>query len=627
MRHGTRPVWCRSAILLACGALVHAGCASDPPHELEPDAPEVPSGRRLHARDTAGGSPDEHAIGRYIIAIAGQSNAVGWADIDSATARDHAAAYPGVQVKQQDGTNTNPPVWTTHATGDLQPRAHATRNMGSELSLGRYVDARLPGAFAIAKIGIGDTGLNDHWKKTSAYPTEAPRLFDQMIAFLEAAEGELGGPIAAFVWIQGEKDARDAGDAAAYEANLAQLIADVRERWPAVPVIFNRLHASNPDAHRAAVRSAQASVDALVSGTTLIDVDDLALQLDRLHLTADSYVTLGDRIGKAVLGALDINTLLPRFSTSVARRQVTVTDASTDDDGAVVAWSYDWGDGSAPSTARDPSHTYAADGTYTIRLTATDSSGASAAYEAQVTVVEPTWSIDATSHKGVPADATEWAALAAAHAPALRAPDHLWLFQEASGKIADVVGGKPLTSAGAPSYREAVPGWTRQAAGASGAASNQTLNNTSMPNVNASSSLLLVYAEIARPAVTHQRVFHGAPSGNAFEGLAGTANMRLRTGPAIANGTSSHAGGVRPYVLRYDRAHAVNALYSDAEKVAVAFRALSGAEVRFTLGLSTDPAAETRVLYAALWTGAAAERSDAEIRSMLEGLGWTVTGW
>jgi len=51
------------------------------------------------------------------------------------------------------------------------------------------------------------------------------------------------------------------------------------------------------------------------------------------------------------------------------------SDRSTDADGGVVAWAWDFGDGST-STDRNPSHAYAAGGTFQVRLTVTDGGGA-----------------------------------------------------------------------------------------------------------------------------------------------------------------------------------------------------------------------------------------------------------
>ncbi len=49
-------------------------------------------------------------------------------------------------------------------------------------------------------------------------------------------------------------------------------------------------------------------------------------------------------------------------------------DASTDDDGEVVAWLWSFGDGTT-STERNPEHTYATAGEYSVTLTVTDDDG------------------------------------------------------------------------------------------------------------------------------------------------------------------------------------------------------------------------------------------------------------
>lgn len=61
------------------------------------------------------------------------------------------------------------------------------------------------------------------------------------------------------------------------------------------------------------------------------------------------------------------------------------TDQSTDSDGSVVAWDWDFGDVNT-STAQHPSHTYAASGTYTVSLTVTDNGGATSSTSQDVTV-------------------------------------------------------------------------------------------------------------------------------------------------------------------------------------------------------------------------------------------------
>jgi PKD repeat protein len=63
------------------------------------------------------------------------------------------------------------------------------------------------------------------------------------------------------------------------------------------------------------------------------------------------------------------------------------TDTSTDPDGTVASWGWDFGDGST-STARSPSRTYAAGGTYPVLLTVTDNDGATSQRSASVTVTQ-----------------------------------------------------------------------------------------------------------------------------------------------------------------------------------------------------------------------------------------------
>lgn len=73
------------------------------------------------------------------------------------------------------------------------------------------------------------------------------------------------------------------------------------------------------------------------------------------------------------------------FSKTCAALDCTFTDTSSDDDGTVTAWSWNFGDGNS-STEQNASHTYAADGTYTVSLTVTDNGGATNAASQSITV-------------------------------------------------------------------------------------------------------------------------------------------------------------------------------------------------------------------------------------------------
>ncbi|MFD8595222.1 collagenase [Kitasatospora sp. NPDC059646] len=75
------------------------------------------------------------------------------------------------------------------------------------------------------------------------------------------------------------------------------------------------------------------------------------------------------------------------FDKSVNGATVTLTDRSvvTNSPAQLVSWHWTFGDGSS-SDERNPSHTYAAAGTYTVALTVTDSTGRSTSTPAGVTV-------------------------------------------------------------------------------------------------------------------------------------------------------------------------------------------------------------------------------------------------
>ena len=64
---------------------------------------------------------------------------------------------------------------------------------------------------------------------------------------------------------------------------------------------------------------------------------------------------------------------------------VTFTDTSTDPDGTIVGWDWDFGDENT-STLQNPTHTYAAGGTYTVTLTVTDNDGLTDSVGKPVTV-------------------------------------------------------------------------------------------------------------------------------------------------------------------------------------------------------------------------------------------------
>jgi len=86
------------------------------------------------------------------------------------------------------------------------------------------------------------------------------------------------------------------------------------------------------------------------------------------------------------------------FVYSASGLTVSFTDMSTDADNDITALSWDFGDGNM-STDANPVHSYSASGSYTVALTATDSTGLNHTAEQIVTVSET--SIELTLHRSV----------------------------------------------------------------------------------------------------------------------------------------------------------------------------------------------------------------------------------
>ena len=97
------------------------------------------------------------------------------------------------------------------------------------------------------------------------------------------------------------------------------------------------------------------------------------------------------------------------FTFTTAGLTATFTDTSTDSDGTIASRSWNFGD-STSSTLAGPSHTYAAAGTYTVTLTATDNAGGTNSVSKSVTVSAATTATQLLANPGFESGATSWTA-------------------------------------------------------------------------------------------------------------------------------------------------------------------------------------------------------------------------
>lgn len=116
------------------------------------------------------------------------------------------------------------------------------------------------------------------------------------------------------------------------------------------------------------------------------------------YTSAGSYIvtlTVTDNGGASnntsqSLTLIDSQNTAPTASFSATPLDLTVvfTDTSSDSDGAIVSWLWDFGGGNT-STDQNPSHTYPSANTYSVSLTVIDNDGASSNVSNWITVTDP----------------------------------------------------------------------------------------------------------------------------------------------------------------------------------------------------------------------------------------------
>jgi len=232
---------------------------------------------------------------------------------------------------------------------------------------------------------------------------------------------------------------------------------------------------------------------------------------------------------------------------------------------------------------------------------------------------------DSTSGKYVPATAGQWTTTLSVAGIGSGNPSATWLMNEGAGPtLADSVGAFPLTAAGTVSYGNAESGWTRLFVGTSdGVAGSWSSTDAALPDLASGDVLLLVYGNItATPGGTRSLSELGVTVPSQVRGTI-TPRVQGRCGGNTALGGVSMTAAVRPYILKFDRTNTLCKVYTDQEIVTPAFDATSAGKRVVVGGLVNVPMAN-RYGYGAMFTGAAARLSDANVRSLLQTLSWTI---
>lgn len=227
---------------------------------------------------------------------------------------------------------------------------------------------------------------------------------------------------------------------------------------------------------------------------------------------------------------------------------------------------------------------------------------------------------DATSNIYVPSTAAEWSAFRAYFGLAAATPDSLWLLQEASGNPVDTIGGLTLTAAGTVTYNQAATGWTRTGVGlADGVNSQFATTSASLPNANAASQTVLMLGTVTTSSVSNRQVYTGP--NNSLRIIGGTPRFSVTAIASTASGSVNPLNAVRPWIYKHDFTGSVQKGYTDQEALGITYTAIAGKVMRIG---STAAAPGGVFLYACAWYNANAEISDANIKALLQAMGFTI---
>lgn len=223
----------------------------------------------------------------------------------------------------------------------------------------------------------------------------------------------------------------------------------------------------------------------------------------------------------------------------------------------------------------------------------------------------------------VPLTAFQWSMLG-------YAPSGMWLAQEASGNLADTIGALTLTANATPLYQQAVAGWSRTASAFS-QVTNQRFTAASGVGPNpASTSVLWVAYWVNQTAPGGLRgILHaGANVGIAMSNVGNVLRLSV-VGVTADDSTTNPVGDdlVHPLALLYDRTNSRAVMATDEAKTVGTYNsgATDGAKGigGATIATGATPALSGAV-YIFMFSGAAAEMSDAQLKTLFQTLGWTV---
>ena len=269
----------------------------------------------------------------------------------------------------------------------------------------------------------------------------------------------------------------------------------------------------------------------------------------------------------------------------------------------------------------------------TASLTAANAPTSTGSDAASVLLV----SQDATSGIRCPASATEWTNVMSIAGLATGNPSALWLMQEASGNPADSIGTFTLTKAGTVGYNGAVSGWTRTGLTTTDGTAGMFSNAASgLPDISTTSALVLAYVSlpasfgaVERSIITLGPTFGSQICANSYPSSNPSKLSLAQLGGSFGGYTTEAATattGVHPVLLQLNHTAGVPYMVTDKDATTTTLYAgQTGKAIAFGgTNVQEDYPDTGDFMYAAMFFGSAAEMTKAQMKTLLQTLGWTV---
>ncbi|MEQ9443027.1 MAG: sialate O-acetylesterase [Cyclobacteriaceae bacterium] len=186
-----------------------------------------------------------------------------------------------------------------------------TMSFGPEVGLSRVLHQQFPDAnFLLIKYAIGGASLLDwapDYDSTEAVITGHPEfgnMYDSLWAKVDNITTGYVTETIAFLWMQGERDARIPEAGIDYYSHFKTFIEAIRQDAALLnlPIIFGLV---NPDPERytavTTVQTAQRDIARTINNVWMIDTSDLGKWDDQVHYNTQGQLELGRRFGETLL--------------------------------------------------------------------------------------------------------------------------------------------------------------------------------------------------------------------------------------------------------------------------------------------------------------------------------------